>query len=65
VSLKAAAVQFPFGHRAVTSVLVGVASVGELEEDVRLASIPIPAGLWEECRHMGLLAEEVPVPIAR
>jgi D-threo-aldose 1-dehydrogenase len=62
VSLKAAAVQFPYGHPAVTSALVGVASVAELEEDVRLASTPIPAELWEECRHQGLLADEVPVP---
>jgi D-threo-aldose 1-dehydrogenase len=65
VSLKAAAVQFPYGHPAVTSVLVGVASVAELEEDVRLASTPIPAGLWEECRHEGLLADDVPVPNER
>lgn len=58
VSVKAAAIQFPFGHPAVTSVLVGVASVSELEEDWRLASSPLPTGLWDELRHEGLLSAE-------
>jgi D-threo-aldose 1-dehydrogenase len=61
-SLRAAAIQFPYGHPAVTSVLLGVASVAELEEDVSLASTPVPAALWEEFRHEGLLAPDVPVP---
>jgi D-threo-aldose 1-dehydrogenase len=65
VSLRAAAIQFPYGHPAVTSVLLGVSSVAELEEDVRLASVPIPDALWEECRQEGLLADLVPVPIGR
>jgi D-threo-aldose 1-dehydrogenase len=61
-SLKAAAIQFPYGHPAVTSVLLGVASVAELEEDVRLASAPVPAALWDEIRSEGLLARGTPVP---
>ena len=55
VDLKAAALQFPFGHPAVTSVLVGVASLAELEEDERLLRSPIPAALWAELRDEGLL----------
>jgi D-threo-aldose 1-dehydrogenase len=62
VSLKAAAIQFPYGHPAVASVLLGVASVAELEEDVRLASTPVPNALWEELQHEGLLADAIPVP---
>ena len=65
VSLKAAAIQFPSAHPAVSSVLIGVASVAELEEDVRLAGILVPDALWEECRHEGLLAEGTPVPSGR
>lgn len=61
-SLAAAAVQFPFGHPAVTSVLVGVESVAELEEDVRLVGTPLPASLWEDLRREGLIAHEVPIP---
>lgn len=62
VSLKSAAIQFPYGHPAVTSVLLGVASVAELEEDVRSASTPVPVALWDELRHEGLLADGIPVP---
>jgi D-threo-aldose 1-dehydrogenase len=62
VDVKAAALQFPFGHPAVTSVLVGVASVAELEEDERLARTLVPTALWEELRHEGLLAEAAPLP---
>ena len=65
VSLKAAAIQFPSGHPAVTSVLLGVESAAELEEDVRLASTPVPAAFWEECHHEGLLADTIPVPSGR
>ena len=65
VSLRAAAIQFPYGHPAVTSVLLGVASVAELEEDVRLATTQIPADLWDECRQEGLLVDAIPVPSGR
>ncbi len=65
VDVRAAALQFPFGHPAVTSVLVGAASVSELEEDERLARTPVRTALWEELRHEGLLAEAVPLPMQR
>jgi D-threo-aldose 1-dehydrogenase len=48
VPLPAAAVQFPARHSAVASVLVGCRSTSELEEDVRLAGLALPAGLWDE-----------------
>jgi D-threo-aldose 1-dehydrogenase len=62
VPLKAAAVQFPLGHPAVTSVLVGCRSVAELEEDVRMFEHPVPQPLWEELKSEGLLPESAPVP---
>jgi D-threo-aldose 1-dehydrogenase len=46
--LPAAALQFPLRHPAVASVLVGCRSVQEVEEDVRLFSLELPDGLWEE-----------------
>ena len=61
VSLRTAAIQFPFRHSAVTSVLIGVASVAELEEDVRLASVVVPDALWDECLHEGLVMDVEPV----
>ena len=48
VPLPAAAVQFPARHPAVGCVLVGCRSVAELEEDVRLFGLELPAGLWAE-----------------
>ncbi len=48
VPLPAAAVQFPDRHPAVGSTLVGCRSVDELEEDVRLFELELPAGLWAD-----------------
>lgn len=62
VPLKAAAAQFPFGHPAVTSVLMGVRSQVELDDNVRMLEHPIPARLWDSLREEGLLAPSTPVP---
>lgn len=62
VPLKAAAIQFPFGHPAVTTVLSGARSVAELEENERLLRWPIPADLWAELKAERLLAEHAPTP---
>ena len=62
VPLRAAALQFPFGHPAVASVLVGPRTAAELRDAVRMASVPIPIGLWTELRGVGLLPDRVPVP---
>ena len=55
VPLRAAAIQFPATHPAVTSVLVGTRSAAEVEDAVRMASVPIPAALWNSLRTEGLL----------
>lgn len=62
VPLKAAAIQFPFGHPAVATVLNGARSVAEVEENERMLRWPVPAALWEELRAEGLLPAEAPVP---
>jgi D-threo-aldose 1-dehydrogenase len=62
VPLKAAAIQFPFGHAAVASVLTGCRSTRELEDNVRMFEYEIPASLWEDLRTEGLIAADVPVP---
>jgi D-threo-aldose 1-dehydrogenase len=63
VPIKGAALQFPLGHPAVVSVLTGVRSVAELEENVRLFQQPIPGEFWDELKREGLMAEEAPVPV--
>jgi D-threo-aldose 1-dehydrogenase len=62
VPLKAAALQFPLAHPAVTSLLVGARSVAELEEDLALLRLELPTKLWDELSAEGLLAEEAPMP---
>jgi D-threo-aldose 1-dehydrogenase len=56
VPLRAAAIQFPLTHPAVTCVLVGARSPAEVADAVRMAAVPIPAGLWTDLRAAGLLA---------
>jgi D-threo-aldose 1-dehydrogenase len=62
VPLKAAAIQFPLGHRAVTCVVVGARSGGEVAENDAMFRFEIPAPFWEDVRREGLLPEDVPVP---
>lgn len=64
VPLMAAAIQFPFGHPAVASVLTGSRSIAEIEQNVAMFRHPIPAATWDELRQEGLLPDHVPTPRA-
>jgi D-threo-aldose 1-dehydrogenase len=48
VSLQAAAIQFPLGHPAIASVLLGCRSVAELEQNVAAFDEQIPQDVWQE-----------------
>ncbi len=56
VPLPAAAIQFPLRHPAVTTVLLSARSVRELEENLDLASVKIPADLWAELEEQQLIS---------
>ncbi len=62
VPLKAAAIQFPFGHPAVVSVLTGARSAGEVQQNADMFEYPVPAGLWRALRESGLLPPGAPLP---
>jgi len=62
VPLRAAAVQFPLAHPAVTTVLVGADSPAQVDDAVAMATHEIPDGLWEALTAEGLLAEAAPTP---
>ncbi|MEV7356393.1 aldo/keto reductase [Kitasatospora sp. NPDC091276] len=62
VPLRAAALKFPFGHPAVASVLVGTRSAGEARDAAAMLDHPVPAALWAELKHRGLLPADVPTP---
>jgi D-threo-aldose 1-dehydrogenase len=62
VPLRAAALRFPLGHPAVTSVLVGARSPEEVADAVAMFSVDIPGQLWRDLARAGLLPEEAPTP---
>ena len=62
VPIKAAAIQFPLGHPAVTCVVVGCRSVAQLDESIAMFELAIPPAMWQELKHEGLLGAETPTP---
>ena len=62
VPLKAAAVQFPLGHPAVTSVLVGCRSVEEVDDNIQMFGHEIPPALWQDLKAEHLIPTEAPTP---
>ena len=61
VPLKAAALQFPLGHPAVATVLTGVRSRAEWQENLQLFELEIPRDLWLELRDGGMIGPAVPL----
>ncbi|SHG53726.1 D-threo-aldose 1-dehydrogenase [Kaistia soli DSM 19436] len=64
VPLAAAALQFPFGFKAVASVLNGPSSTREIIENVQHVRHLIPDDFWQELRAENLIAEDIPLPAA-
>jgi D-threo-aldose 1-dehydrogenase len=56
VSLPAAALAFAPRHPAVTSIVVGMQSVAQVDETLERAAAPIPEGLWQELAEEGLIS---------
>jgi D-threo-aldose 1-dehydrogenase len=63
VPLAAAALQFPLGHAAVSTMIPGTSSARNVERNVKLMSHSIPAALWDELKAEKLLDERAPVPV--
>lgn len=61
VPLKAVALQFPLGHPIVTSVIPGVVSVDQVQENVALLEVNIPDACWRDLKSEGLIREDAPV----
>ncbi len=62
VPLKAAAVQFPMGHPAVSCVIVGCRSTAQLDESIKMFEFDIPPGLWHDLKAEALLPDDAPTP---
>lgn len=54
VHLLAAALQFPSQDKRVSTLLLGAASVDQLNGSIKALSAPIPDIFWEKIDHMGL-----------
>ena len=62
VPLRRAALQFPLGHPAVASLVMGAVSPGEVADQIAELAAPVPAVLWADLKSEGLLAPDMPVP---
>jgi D-threo-aldose 1-dehydrogenase len=62
VPLHRAAAQFALAHPAVTAVVLGAVVPAEVIANRDALFAPIPAELWAELRHAGLVREDAPTP---
>jgi D-threo-aldose 1-dehydrogenase len=62
VSMPAAAVQFPFGHPAIKTVVVGMSRLKSVRQNMNWFQETIPPGLWARFKDVGLLAADTPIP---
>lgn len=62
VRMAAAALQFPLSHPAVSATIPGAMNRAEITANLELFRTPIPADLWAELRHEGLLDPRAPLP---
>jgi D-threo-aldose 1-dehydrogenase len=62
VPLAAAALQFPYAHPAVSSVVTGARTVHEVAQNVASFTRPIPPAFWQGLKDAGLIRVEAPTP---
>jgi D-threo-aldose 1-dehydrogenase len=62
VALSSAALQFPYAHKVVATVLMGARNPDEVRSNVASFADPLPADLWDALRAAGLLHASAPVP---
>ena len=62
IPLKAAALQFPLHHPCVATVIPGMRSAAEVEENVAMLLTPIPQDLWRDLKAAGLIDDSAPTP---
>ena len=64
VPLAAAALQFPFGHPSVVSIIPGPVTAEEVRLNLASMHLPIPSALWQDLKRDGLIRQDAPVPIS-
>ena len=61
-NLKSAAIQFALAHPAVSGIVLGARAAYEIEENVAMAHLCVPAALWADIRREGLVDPAAPLP---
>jgi D-threo-aldose 1-dehydrogenase len=64
VPMAAAALQFPFGHASVVSVIPGPNAPEQVRTNLARMRTPLPTDLWRELQDESLIRAEAPVPEA-
>jgi D-threo-aldose 1-dehydrogenase len=62
IPLATAAMHFPLGHSAVSSIVLGAVKPVEVERNVAGMATKVPAALWSDLKAERLLAPDAPVP---
>jgi D-threo-aldose 1-dehydrogenase len=62
VPLAAAALQFPYAHPAVSSVVTGARTAHEVAQNVASFTRSIPPAFWQALKDAGLIRVEAPTP---
>jgi D-threo-aldose 1-dehydrogenase len=62
VALADAALHFPLGHPAVSSLVLGAVAPSEIARNLKTFEVRMPAGLWSDLKSEGLLDSNVPTP---
>jgi D-threo-aldose 1-dehydrogenase len=63
VPLQAAAIQFPRGHAAVKTIVLGMSKPEHIRQNLSYFSMKIPAALWSRLKEERLIREDAPLPI--
>ncbi|MBL1420959.1 MAG: aldo/keto reductase [Alphaproteobacteria bacterium] len=61
-TLIAAALQFPFGHSAVKTVIPGAISTQQVTNNVEIFQTDIPTALWSDLQTEGYIRADAPLP---
>jgi D-threo-aldose 1-dehydrogenase len=62
VPIRAAALQFALTHPAVATAVVGARTPAEIDDNLAMAAVPIPGGLWTALKEDGLMRPDAPTP---
>jgi D-threo-aldose 1-dehydrogenase len=62
VSIAEAALQFPFGHPCVQTIIPGTSRPEEVALNIRTMAKKIPAGLWSDLVAKGYIRKDAPLP---